>query len=602
MVPAVYLGIIVIFIYLEFSGEDTFSSTISHLTIMGKISQNPWDGEDSIKDLQIFGTGIILSLDRSNPIRIYSTDGLVHKAEPIRYYTKEKSLVIEMTTDLTLTITEDESNPDTVVIGMNFPEYSSIKNVSIPFSMMRDFNLKIAGGIPVFSINNTKTGEVTMLSLPMGASVDSGNQKITIPSGENGLENILLERTDSTPDPLSFWFAQTADLLSQEEYDAFLDSYLAKAMEGWRNTRFNRESGTWEGPDGDAGFNERIAAALLAGSITTPGYNSLYEGIDTARENSSRELSLLSAPFLGNIMAINEERIKDEGKILLEITGQIKEKDLTVFRNRNLYSLINYHLEDGPDSELYRMASSAELEDLEIPTIIGLLEYILDYSVYEGSTEALIYKLDEITNKEILPIIRSYKEGFFLESNIQESDLLLSIRTGALFIRGARLLNKDILSVLGKELIYSALLFTDSQGIIPSVLHFDDGLILTSGNITPEKLYPLIVHNTYYPREHLVFTEEEKKTWIYSSSSEITAEKVGNTHRYTFEYAKDEIHYILIQGVEPFARLRLLGIIWNPDPIFQYYYSGWYYEERTRSLYIKVRNKNPVEEIILYYD
>ncbi|MBI9104247.1 MAG: hypothetical protein JEY99_17650 [Spirochaetales bacterium] len=601
LVPLLYIGLIAIFMYLQFSGVDTFTSTVSHLTAMGRVSRSPLSGDDNISDLQIFGTGILFPLDKKNPIRIYSSDGLVHKAEPFKYRNFGNRMEIEMSSGLTLTMTPEEANNESVLMNIVFHDYSSIKSVSIPFSLMRDFFIDTTGGVPVFSINDKTSPEVTMLTLPMGATLDQSNNRITIPCGVEGIEGILIERTEEIQDPLSFWFSRKANLLSQAEYNLFLEEYLSEAMEGWRNSRFDTNNGTWEMADGEPVFSDKIATILLSESMNNNEYRNQYTRMIQAKEKSSQTLSLLTTPFLGDIIAGAKAELRTERTNLQTISNKIETDDYTVFNNHDLYNLIHIHSNEGMVEKLKTMADSADRSSMATNTLSGLLKYYLDRIESGDTGEKLAFNLDELAADYLLSKIQVLQEGFFLESNPYESDLLLSIRTGSYFIKIGNLTDRDIFSTLGMELIHSALKKSNIIGIIPAVLHFEDGHILTKGNVHPEDIYPIIFNNPYYPREYSASPEGTAGSWLYTSAPEVGVSRQGNSVKYSFKYKVGEIHNILIQGVEPFERMKMLGLNWKPDPVFYRYYSGWYYDKNNKSLYIKIRNKSEVEEIILYY-
>ena len=78
-------------------------------------------------------------------------------------------------------------------------------------------------------------------------------------------------------------------------------------------------------------------------------------------------------------------------------------------------------------------------------------------------------------------------------------------------------------------------------------------------------------------------------------------ERENNSVKYSIVFPKGEIHYILIQGIEPFKSMKLLGLTGNRILFFTDTTADWYYDEKTKSLYIKIRNKTEVEEIILNY-
>lgn len=603
LVPFVYVGIILVFIYLQFSGTDTFTSQVSHLTALGTISGKPWENNETISELQVFGTGIVFSLNKANPVRINSQDGLVHKAEPVHFLPLENGFQIEMTQDLNLSFTQSPENPQAVYIHVDFPEYTSVKNISLPFSIMRDFALETAGGFPVFSIQNKKSGEVTMLSLPMGGSVDSGNQRVDIPPGTQGFEAVIVEKAETgITDTLSYWFARQADLISREQYDEMITGFINRSQDGWKNSRFDRNREVWTTPDEEPGFDEKIAVALLAESMNTSDYTPLFTRVESALEKTTRAFSRFSGPFLGNIISKNETYLREEKLLLEEIYRKIAGADPLVFLTPGLYALAGDHQTGGLPEELILLAASLETVPLTPQTAVGLFRFFLDCLEGKESLPEELYYIQSLPENQLLPLVKAVSRGFFLESEPERADILLSLETGALLLRGGEILEKEIYSVLGRELINSALMLADPQGILPARIFFEDGTIRSTGVLPPEEIYPLITRSIFYPREVSIKQALGRGSWIFTSASKVTAESRGGTQRFTFSYPVNQTHYITIQGVKPFSRLQLLGINWKSDPIFQYYYSGQYYEEKTRTLYIKLKHRQPVEEVILYFD
>ena len=283
------------------------------------------------------------------------------------------------------------------------------------------------------------------------------------------------------------------------------------------------------------------------------------------------------------------------------LNQMIAQNNPEIFVNHDLYNLMYLRQNTGKTEELSIMAALGDRTALSTPAVSGLLKYYIDRIEHGENNPELTEQLDNIITLSLLPRIMVLQDGFFLESENNKSDLLLSIRTGSYLIKSGAILNRAIFSTLGQELVYSAMQKADMSGVLPGILHLDDGKILTQGGVTPEEIYPLIFSNPYYPKELSASPEGEPGSWIFTAASEVGIKREGNAVKYSFKYKPGEIHYILIQGVKPFKRMVLLGLNWNPDPVFYRYYSGWYYDEKTQSLYIKIRNKVENEEITLFY-
>jgi hypothetical protein len=43
----------------------------------------------------------------------------------------------------------------------------------------------------------------------------------------------------------------------------------------------------------------------------------------------------------------------------------------------------------------------------------------------------------------------------------------------------------------------------------------------------------------------------------------------------------------------------LHGIRWRTDPQFQSYSDGWYYSASTRTLYVKIKHREELEELVI---
>ena len=602
LVPFLYIAVIAVFVYLQFSGFSTFSSKIAHLTLSGEISRSPWASEDKIENLQIFGTGIVFTFDRNSPIRIQTKDGLVHKEVPQSYRPIPGGMVFEMGSSLSFTVQQDPDVDEAVRLSLKTLDPGSIRSLALPFQLMREFALETAGGLPVFSIHNKVTDEVTVLGLPMGAVVDPVTQRIILIPEENGFGDMIVEKSSGeAADPYAYWFSRQRDLLSKSDFDQFVENYLGRAIEGWQNERFDRQSFTWETRGEERGFNELAAAALLTESYGKREFNSLYDRIETAAEQTVQDLGLATAPTIGDIV-VKADHQRRESRIDLEnLLDMIYRGEGAVFQNPDLYFLVTGFSPEGPPVALKELAAFMPVEEIDPATAAGMFAFYLACVEEEGKPWPEIARFTQLPETVLLPSIKVTREGFFLVQEDKANSILLSLEVGALMIRSGELLNRDIHSTLGRQLIHSALMLGDQQGYLPGELYFEDGEAVFTESLAPEEFYPLLTEKQNLPRIHSFYRELGPGRWVYSNARRVEAERNDRTETYTFTAPAGETHYFLIQGVEPGFRLRLLGINWNPDPIFQYYYSGWYYDENSRSLLVKLKHRQEREEVILTY-
>jgi hypothetical protein len=63
-----------------------------------------------------------------------------------------------------------------------------------------------------------------------------------------------------------------------------------------------------------------------------------------------------------------------------------------------------------------------------------------------------------------------------------------------------------------------------------------------------------------------------------------------------------ETHYLIVRGIPPFTKVQLYGADYQTDPNFERSdSSGWSYSASERSLLLKVKHRDPVEHIRVFY-
>lgn len=602
-VPVLYLALIFAFIYLQFSEVSRFNAKVAHLTFSGELTRSPWSEENEIKTLQIYGSGMVFNFNRETPLKIQTKDGLVHRAEPQSYESgPQGGVIIRMKNNLSFTVTQDPEAPETVRISIDAADYGSIRNIVLPFSLMQDFEMETAGGLPIFSIYKKTSSEVTVLGLPLGSLVDAAGNQLLLTPREDGFGDLIIEQRDGeSADPYSYWFSRQGDLLTKEEYHRIVDSFMIKAVKGWRETRFNRQTLTWATKEGEAGFNELAAAAILTEERGSRNYATLLENLTLAGQRATGPLSLVTAPALGDIVEktdFTRETLQLKKENLIE---QITRKDRRVFMDPDLYFVITAMGTAEERSALAEMAASTIWEEQDLPTAVGMLDFYHQAVLEEGRPWKEIESFVAIPEKLIFPAIRVTENGFFINTEKDHSSVLLAVRAAAALIRCGELGGKELHGTLGREVMASLLQMADDEGYLPEDIFFEDQSAMKIGFLAPENIYPFLTDSPRQPRFVSLYREAGRGRWLFTSAEAVEFERGSDTETYHITAAAGETHYLAIQGVKPGFTMKLLGINWNPDPIFQYYYAGWYYDQKNQALYIKIRHSRPKEEIRLYY-
>ena len=602
MGPLVYVAIIAALFYLQLSSAASFASQIGHISLVGEVFRSPRRGEDRIKTLQILGSGITFPFSRSSPIRIRTKDGLLHKEKPENYRVLDEGFIVNMGEKISLFLRQDPDNPEVIRISLDAKHPDSIRSLSLPFFLMQGFTLKAAGGLPVVSIYGQFPEEVTVLSLPLGARVDLESHRIILTSREEGFGNIIVKKGNSdVADPYAYWLSQQGDILSRSEFDRLAADYLSRAREGWENSRFDRKTLTWETRGEGRGFNEEAAIALLTETKGTQAYPALLERMKFAAEQAGRELSLLSAPALGNII-VKADHTRRSIKLKREnILALIRRGGAEVFQYSDLYFLLTAGGTEAPLPSLKELAADLSMENLDPVIAAGAFAFYLACVEEEGEPWPEITRFSELPEAVLLPSIKVNREGFFITSNGGSHLLKLSLEVGRMLLQSGELLGRETHSLLGRELIHSVLIMGDEEGYLPREVYFEDGKVITTGDLPPEEVYPLLSERSGIARSVSLYRELGPGRWLYTNADEVEAQKSGRTERYLFSASVGRTHFVLLQGVRPGFRVRLLGVNWSSNRAFQNRHSGWFYDGTNRSLFVKLTQRREQEEVLITY-
>jgi len=252
----------------------------------------------------------------------------------------------------------------------------------------------------------------------------------------------------------------------------------------------------------------------------------------------------------------------------------------------------------GPDGSADRvrdlLVKGKVPEDL--PGLLGSLQNLLALQV-SAPTEAGAARLDEVLSSLVLKVVR--REGaLFVAGGPTLLDLRSGLILGRLWLSAARSLGKENYGPAGALLVTSALAFQDPSGKVPETLVLQDGdVVRKEGQVAPEELYNLVKPA---PPSELAL-----KGWgpgvFVRTPAELVSESATDTEAHlVLRFPAGNAEHFLISGVKPFDHITLHGIRWRTDPNFQSYTDGWAYSAATRTLFVKIKHREDLEELIIH--
>lgn len=594
-----YILVIIGLLHVQFSTDESFLRTIGALTVKGEKSRAAITGKRGLSSLSVDAFGFTFSFDDSDPVLIETKDGLTHKGYALDFTPYTDGLEIDLGKGISIRfLLEDEGLriiPATSMI-------ESIERMNFPVSLQPGITVRSGSGMPVLAVSDSLLGETHFAALQEGIRYDDEAGYFILESDSNGIRELTFRSAPpGIEDPLTFWFAGKTNFPDQAEYAAAVSDFLSNARRGWETSRFSRETGTWESGFGSNIFSEDIAVILLSEAVGTGRFPRVQEDMTIASADHKDELSKLSAPFLGDIVTgvtgfIRSENLNRRYAGLLEAA---RNRDVGIFTGEGPERTAGLFTDNRLREEALETIAEINIETAGVEACLGMIEFLL--SEGEGTQREL---LASIIDEGIVPALVILDEGVYLASGERDSvSITTSLRAGSLLLKVGKSTEKETYEALGRSLVTSSLALADEKGFLPEVVR-NDGLSIQAeqGVLPPEGVYHLLTDNRYYPKELSLAEYFSDGSWIWTCSSSVSITRGRDMYSLELTYPRGETHYFALHGIPRFSRLRLLGIDWKGDPIFQYYYSGWYYDEQTSTLYVKLRHRSERERLEIYYE
>ena len=89
--------------------------------------------------------------------------------------------------------------------------------------------------------------------------------------------------------------------------------------------------------------------------------------------------------------------------------------------------------------------------------------------------------------------------------------------------------------------------------------------------------------------------------WIWTAAA---VENIGigaNQITLTLSFPAGETHFLIVQGIPPVVLMEMKGVEWQAAPDYVRFASGWYYDEATRNLYIKLTHDQQNEDLVINF-
>ncbi len=602
IIPVLYISIILLLVYMQFSTTKQFSENYLSINMTGSTRSGSKNHENNISAIETDIHGIRLVFSKSSPVVLKDSKGSVSRPALSGYRKNSESIDILFSDSFSIKISLLEGKEAKYIISPETPPGKKITEISIPFSVDSKEKIEKSLYFPVFGYESDD-GIYFLATEGKNSEVRYDDGVIALAPDKNGRFGITVtESGNGISDPHTFWLTENMNLEETAEEKELERLFTDRAYKGWRTDRFSLEAGGWTDRNGSAVYSKDIISSLGSELLRRRGF-SQNQGIFRLAQEKNREKAYLESALLTGGTAAAYRNMQAQDLLLIEeISAGIKRNDTSVFRIDDLVSIIT---DRGPYSliqELFLMAENLEIEALDMETAYGVASAYLDFVIINMEKERSLEKFNAILNTKILGKIVLNSGGIFLAVEGDKSETPYTIKTARLLKKAAKAAERPVLKQIGCKLISSIIAFAGEDGFVPEFIYADKNTVKSSeGRIEPEYIYPELKSARYLPVIKSLKNEIAPGAWIATCADTLnsTASAAWLTVETTFPAGESE--HIIIQGIQSVSGVKLYGVNWNTAADYEKYFAGWVYVSESQTLFIKVQHRQEKETITITY-
>ena len=607
--PTLFIIVVLIFLFDEYSKEKIFTIQLSN-NFKAIFELPDLDTEMSIPLHTLPRTGL---QPQTVKIHIFSLTFIIKKHNITankNILLLKKILPIEQYDGFSLILTN--SNDDIIKVNIILNEHDDIEeyiitiknysqsSISLPFSLTVGSNITISNNqIDIFSksFNTYLTVSPNIKVKENNFYVQSRNSIIRISDKKDKkvFNNIALE-VDKVIFP-------SIDL------NPIIREYIEKSYYAWKNSRYQRSTGTWKYPHSIYAFNEDTLVASYSEALRQNEFPQQKLFLERIARLHKQSLSWKSMPILGT----NDINIHNR-VITTHFKNNLLEKNTEIFKSYLLdhsffqYAYIFY--QDDIKNMILQLLESLSFINCSSELAASLLYQSYNSSWKEANT--IIHNNEEVLSFILLNnFVPTYTIAdnnisfdtqnipfnddriFLLLSNSNNQlDSIATLLAGKYFITQK---NTELVP-LGKKIIRDLLLRSDSTGFLPHRFIVNKKNIIPLGYLAPESIYSLLANNEYYPRISI------NKSLHILSVIPVSYTYQNNHLLLSIPTIGQNItKYIYVWNTTPPSRIAAFNALWKGNYNLDGLLRGVHYNSQTNTIMIKNRSKNKQEVISIQF-
>lgn len=564
--PLLYIAIVFGFVGLQFSEKsDSFSQSLGDLTLTGKNA-----GAQGV-ELSVRGLGLEFSFDANRPLVVQQVGGGAARLRPVSWAWKDGNVVIDFQQGVQLTFEKAGARKGLFIRPVANDALRKVSSIQIAFAPESGVRLTRPTRSSLVELNRDKSR--TLVSVDGAQDRIQLDNTFVLVAGPSGFRPARLDVLAPGQDAELAWLTLD-DEAGPGEAETALSRYWDRAWASWPSARV---------------FTTRLVDAWGREAVLRDTYATTAPQISNLLARDRSAWGFDAALFLGNIVELTSQYRR-----AVEATSSRSQPDWTgqgrLWWDARLY---------GPDGSADRVADLLQEGRLpESPS--GLIAFFqnLRFMDAERPSEAVAARILEVTRVLKSQLVR--REGsLFVQTGTGLLDLRSSLLLGRLWLEYGKTLSNEAYALAGARLVLSALEYQDGNGRLPEILVTQEGKVVRQeGTLLPEDLY---VGLRPAPNREVLVPQWGPSAFVLAPRPPVSQGISASEARFSFRFPVGSAEHIVLSGVPAFDHITLHGIRWRTDPQFQSYTDGWAYSASTKTLYVKIKHREEIEELIVHF-
>lgn len=564
--PFLYVAILFGLVAIQFSEKsDTFSQSLGDLTISGKTPGS------QPAELVLRGRGLEFAFDANRSVLAETPDGTERRLLPLSWAWKDGNVVVSFQQGLQLGFEKADGGRSLLIQPVANEASRRYSLLRIPFGPEGGTRLILSRRGSLVEVLRDKTRLIASVDGPQDRIDDDHSFVLTM--GKNGFRPARLDPVAPGLSVDLAWLTldNTADAKAADEA---LTRYWNRAYSGWGSS---------------SAFSTDLVDAWGREALLRGEYLTAFAKIQNLPGRDRRTWGFHAVSYLGNVVELTVQHRR-----AVEAASSRSQPEWT--GQGRLWLDAWYYGPEGSADRVKDLLLSGPLPE-KTPALLAVFQNLTTLQVRQPS-EAVSARIEEVQKLLLTRVVR--REGdLYVQSEGSLLDLRSSLILGRLWLDYSLTLANETYRSAGAQLVVSALSALDASGRLPEFLVTQEGRVVRQeGWVLPEEVYSVV---RPAPAAETPLPEWGNGSFVRTPATVVSQKISTSQARFLFRFPTGAAEHLVISGVPAFDHITLHGIRWRTDPQFQSYTDGWSYSASTRTLYVKIKHREDLEELIVHF-